>query len=220
MTKVKICGLRDLANAQIAADAGADFVGFNFAPVRRYVSPDTAREIVRELPASVQKVGLFVNEDPATIRAIVRGCGLDYAQLCGDESPEFCRDLGVPAVKSLRVQGPEIAAEVARYADHVAWCILDGYRPNAYGGTGTTFDWSLARELAGQFPIMVAGGLTPENVAAAIELVAPWGVDVSSGVETDGVKDPVKIVAFLEAARRGTMHREDAMGFGPRRARK
>src|SRR5262249_48921139 len=170
MTKVKICGLRDLASARVAIDAGADFVGFVFAPVRRYISPDTVAAIAGELPSSVRKVGLFVNEDPATIRAIVQSCGLDYAQLCGDESPEVCRDFGVRAVKSLRVQGPEIAAEVARYADHVAWCILDGYRPRAYGGTGTSFDWSVARELASEFKIMVAGGLTPENVAAAIEL--------------------------------------------------
>ena len=173
MTRVKIDGLRDLANARVAADAGADFVGFVFAPARRYVAPEIVQSIARDLPSSVQKVGVFVNEDLATIRAIVRGCGLDYAQLCGDESPDFCRDLRVPAVKSLQVQGPEIAAEVARYADHVAWSILDGYRPNVYGGTGATFDWSLARELAGQFPIMVAGGLTPENVSATIELAAP-----------------------------------------------
>jgi phosphoribosylanthranilate isomerase len=149
----------------------------------------------------VRKVGLFVNEEPATIREIIAGCALDYAQLCGDESPAFCRDLRVPAVKSLRVEGPEVVAEVERYAAHVAWCILDGYQPNSYGGTGTTFDWPLARELAERFPVMVAGGLTPDNVRIAIELAHPWGVDVSSGVETDGVKDPAKIAAFVQAAR-------------------
>lgn len=201
MIRVKICGLRDLANARAAAEAGADFVGFVFAPTRRYVAPELVAGITRELPGTVQKVGLFVNEPAETIRAITRACQLDYAQLCGDETTEFCRTLGVPAIKALRVRGPDLAAEVERYADAVAWCNLDGFQPNSYGGSGTTFDWNLARPIAQSFQVMVAGGLTPENVAAAIEQANPWGVDVSSGVEVDGQKDPAKIAAFVEAAR-------------------
>ena len=201
MIKVKICGIRDLPAARSAVEAGADFVGFVFAPARRYVPPETVRAIVDDLPGAVQKVGLFVNEDPATVRRIVRSCLLDYAQLCGDESPDYCRELGVPAVKSLRVRGPEVAEEVERFAEHVAWCILDGFQPRAYGGTGTTFDWSLARGVAARCAVMVAGGLTSDNVGTAIDLAQPWGVDVSSGVETDGVKDLAKIAAFLTAAR-------------------
>ena len=200
--KVKICGLRDLANARVAVEAGADFVGFVFAPTRRYVVPDLVATISRELPSSVQKVGLFVNESAATIREIVRDCKLDFAQLCGDETPEFCRTLGVPVVKSLKVRGPEVLEEVARYADLVAWCQLDGFQPDQHGGTGTSFDWELAQPVARRFTVMVAGGLTPENVTGAIVVARPWGVDVSSGVEIDGQKDPEKIVAFVRAARR------------------
>jgi phosphoribosylanthranilate isomerase len=201
VTKVKICGLRDLANARAAVEAGADFVGFVFAPTRRYVPPEIVASIVRELPSSSQKVGLFVDESAETIQSIARTCHLDIVQLCGDETPEFCQSIGVPAVKLLRVRGPEIAVEVERYADAVAWCILDGFQPNSYGGTGTTFDWNLARPITRRFNVMVAGGLTPENVAAAIEVARPWGVDVSSGVETDGQKDASKIEAFVRAAR-------------------
>ena len=199
--KVKICGLRDLDNTRVAVEAGADFVGFVFAPTRRYVPPEVVAPIVEELPGSVGKVGIFVDAAPDLIRSIARQCRLDFVQLCGDESPEFCRALGVPSIKSLRVRGPEVAGAVERYAGAVAWCHLDGFQPGAHGGTGTTFEWSLARPLAERFDIMVAGGLTPETVAAAIRVTAPWGVDVSSGVETDGQKDAAKIRAFVTAAR-------------------
>ncbi|MGH2458756.1 MAG: phosphoribosylanthranilate isomerase [Chloroflexota bacterium] len=199
--KVKICGLRDLANARAAVEAGADFVGFIFAPTRRYVAPDVVATICRELPSSVQKVGLFVNERAEVIRTIIQDCRLDYAQLCGDETPEFCRTLGVPAVKSLKVRGPEVLDEVARYAGVVAWCNLDGFQPDQHGGTGTRFDWELAGPVARRFTVMVAGGLTPENVTEAIAVARPWGVDVSSGVETGGQKDPEKIARFVKAAK-------------------
>ncbi len=201
MIKAKICGLRDLENARAAVEAGADFVGFVFAPTRRYVSPDLAASIVRQLPGSVQKVGVFVDEDPEIIRLVARTCCLDYVQLCGDESPDFCRELGVPVVKSLRVRGLEVAEEVERYAGAVAWCILDGFQANSHGGTGTAFDWEIARPIARRRPVMIAGGLTPENVAVAISIARPWGVDVSSGVETDGQKDAAKIAAFVKAVR-------------------
>jgi phosphoribosylanthranilate isomerase len=199
--KVKICGLREREHAQAAVDAGADLVGFVFAPTRRYVAPDVVAGIVASLPSSIQTVGLFVNEPAESVRSIVRGCGLSFAQLCGDESIDYCQSLGVSSVKSFRVRGPEIADDVAAFEAHVAWSILDGFQPNAYGGTGTTFDWKLARALADRFPIMLAGGLSPSNVAEAIRIGRPMGVDVSSGVETMGVKDIVKIVAFIEAAR-------------------
>lgn len=201
MIRVKICGLRDLESARVAAEAGADYVGFVFASTRRYVAPETVRAIVRELPSAVGKVGLFVNADAATVRQIVADCRLDYAQLCGDESPEYCQTLGVPAIKSLRVRGAGISDEVAAYAGEVAWCHLDSFVPNAYGGTGTAFDWRLAREVAARHLILLAGGLNPDNVGEAIRTASPWGVDVSSGVETNGVKDPAKIVAFIQAAR-------------------
>jgi phosphoribosylanthranilate isomerase len=199
---VKIDGLRDLEHARVAVDAGADFVGFVFAPTRRYVAPEVVAAIVAALPASVQKVGVFVDESPESVRSIVRGCRLDFAQLCGDESVEYCQALGLPAMKSFRVRGPEVADDVAKYDGHVAWNILDSYQENSYGGTGTSFDWRLAHNLARRFPILLAGGLSPSNVAEAIRIGRPAGVDVSSGVETDGSKDAAKIIAFVDAARR------------------
>ncbi|HLH74185.1 MAG TPA: phosphoribosylanthranilate isomerase [Chloroflexota bacterium] len=201
--KVKICGLRDLAAARAAVEAGADYVGFVFAPTRRYVRPEVVSSIVHVLPGSVGKVGLFVNEHPETIRSIVSQCGLDYVQLCGKETPDYCRSLGVPVVKSLPVRGAAFANELDQYLDVAEWCVLDGFRPNAHGGTGQTFDWALAEAVVDRGRIMVAGGLTPENVGEAIRIARPWGVDVSSGVETDGQKDVTKIAAFVAAARRG-----------------
>ncbi len=199
--RVKICGLRQIEHAQAAVEAGADLIGFVFAPVRRYVAPETAAAIARAVPSSVKKVGLFVNAPSDTVRSIVEQCGLDYAQLCGDETPEFCQELELPVVRSLRVRGPDVVDEVARFAPHVSWCILDGFQPNSYGGTGTSFDWRLAQTIARDYPIMVAGGLTPETVGEVIRLVEPFGVDVSSGVETAGDKDVVKIARFIAAAR-------------------
>lgn len=201
MIRVKICGLRDLASARVAVEAGADLVGFVFAPTRRYVAPELVAAIRRALPRSVGAVGLFVNHDAPTIRSIVQQCRLDFAQLCGEETPAFCRELGVPVVKSLRIREPGDLAALDDYAAVTEWCVLDGFQPGHYGGTGTTFDWHLAAEAARHFRIMLAGGLTPENVATAVEIARPWGVDVSSGVETDGQKDPAKITAFVAAAR-------------------
>jgi phosphoribosylanthranilate isomerase len=200
VVRVKICGLRDLEAARAAVEAGADYVGFVFAATRRYVPPETAREIAADLPRRVGRVGLFVNADAPTVREIAATCGLDYVQLCGDEPPEFIRELGIPAIKSLRVRGPEIVEEVGRYAGQVAWCILDTFQAGAYGGTGATFDWRLAQTLA-HHQIMLAGGLDSSNVARAIQTARPWGVDVSSGVETDGRKDPEKIYSFVRAAK-------------------
>ena len=201
--KVKICGLRDLAATRAAIEAGADYVGFVFAPTRRYVRPETVASIVQTIPDSVGKVGLFVDEQPTMIRTIVVQCGLDFVQLCGGESPDYCRALGVPIVKSLPVRGPDVADALSHYVDIAEWCVLDGFRPNAHGGTGQTFDWGIVEGLIGNGKIMVAGGLTPDNVGEAIRVARPWGVDVSSGVETDGHKDVTKIAAFVAAARKG-----------------
>ena len=199
--KVKICGIRDVASARGAADAGADLIGFVFAPTRRQVPPELAAAIIRELPSSVGTVGVFVDEEPSRIRAIADACRLDYIQLCGDEPPELCEQLGRPVIKSLKVRGPDIIEEVARYAGVVAWCILEGFQPGAHGGTGASFDWRLARAVTERYTVMLAGGLTPENVEQAIQIARPWGVDVSSGVETNGQKDIRKIAAFISAAK-------------------
>ena len=199
---IKICGLRETEHAQAAAEAGADLLGFVFAPTRRYIAPGVVAAIAGKLPRAIPLVGLFVDERPDFVRSTVEACSLAYAQLCGSESIEYCRALGVPFVRSFRVRGRDVVDEVERYAAFSAWCHLDAYVPSAYGGTGTSFDWTVARLVTTRHRAMVAGGLTPGNVGDAIRIAQPWGVDVSSGVETGGRKDVDKIVAFVSAARR------------------
>ena len=207
--KVKICGLKTLAEARAALDAGADLLGFNFYPPSpRYIAPPACAELVNALrqsscPASL--VGVFVNAAAGEMLAILDECGLDLAQLSGDEPPDVLAALHGKAYKALRPQGLlALAADLARYTastSRPAW-LVDAYHPTAYGGTGHQADWSLARQLAEETPILLAGGLTPENVADAVRQVRPWGVDVASGVESaPGVKDPSRIRAFIQAAR-------------------
>ncbi len=202
---VKICGLRGVEAAQAAVEAGADLLGFVFAPSRRRVSVEDARAIVRALPVATRTVGVFVNEDPGAIAEVVEACGLAYVQLSGDEPPEAIAALPVPAIKAIRPRGPEAARELAAYASRVELFLLDSYRPRAYGGTGEVGDWALAAKLAAEYPCLLAGGLSPENVGLAIERVRPLGVDVSGGVERDGVKDPERIYGFVRAAKRGNL---------------
>jgi phosphoribosylanthranilate isomerase len=196
--RVKICGIRRLADAMTAAGAGADAIGLNFwRPGRRYVTPEVARQIARALPPFVSKVGVFVDEEPETIRAIARLVGLDALQLHGAESPELCAAFDLPVIKSIKVRGPESLADLARY--RVAGFLLDTDVPGAAapGGTGQTFDWSLAERAREAGPIIISGGLTAGNVEEAIRRARPYAVDVASGVEADGEKDPAKIRAFL-----------------------
>ena len=212
MTRFKICGIRDAANALVAARAGADFLGFVFVPgVRRQITPEQARDIidqVRQDPAGHRPrlVGLFADQPLDDVNDIIRYCGLDLAQLCGDETPDYWRKLAVPVIKQIKVRD-DVGAErsVAEAANKVERVIADGqtamldkYEAGALGGTGRSFDRQTARELAGRFDVVLAGGLTPENVGLAIAEVRPWGVDVSSGVETEGVKDPAKIERFAK----------------------
>jgi phosphoribosylanthranilate isomerase len=197
--RVKICGIRRLADAMTAADAGADAIGLNFwRPGRRYVTPEVARQIARALPPFVSKVGVFVDEDPDTAREIADLVGLDALQLHGTESPELCAAFDLPVIKSIKVRGPESLAGLARY--RVAGFLLDTHVPGAAapGGSGRTFDWSLAERARDAGPIIISGGLTPANVEEAIRRARPYAVDVASGVETDGEKDPGKIRAFIE----------------------
>jgi phosphoribosylanthranilate isomerase len=207
MTLVKICGLRTIEHALAAAEAGADMLGLNFAKSRRQVSPEQATEIaaaVRAAPGGPPPllVGLFVNEAPARMLAIAHQCGLDAIQLSGDEASELAGELpGYRLLKAIRLDDrPTEAGWLAAQAPAVH-LLLDAHVAGAYGGTGVLANWEQAAELARQRPIMLAGGLTPENVGAAIQQVRPWGVDVSSGVETDGIKDSAKIRAFVAAAR-------------------
>lgn len=204
-TKVKICGLTNLDDALAAAEAGADAVGFVlYRKSPRYVELGTVRAIVRALPPLVLPVGVFVNENVETVRDTIDACGLALAQLHGDESSSYCELLGRPVLMALRAKDRISALAVAEYQGRagVRGFVLDACSSQAYGGTGLLADWNLAAELAKTCPILLAGGLTPENVADAIRTVRPYGVDVSSGVETSpGKKDHGRLRAFVQAVR-------------------
>jgi phosphoribosylanthranilate isomerase len=208
MTLVKICGLRTIEHALAAADAGADMLGLVFAESRRQVSPEQAALIAEAVRATrhagrVSLVGLFVNEAPERMLEIARQCGLDTIQLSGEEASEMAKQLpGIPMLKAIRLDGApgEAGWLHANHAPSVR-LLVDAHVPGSYGGAGVLADWSRAAEMARRRPIILAGGLTPANVDAAIREVHPWGVDVSSGVETNGVKDAAKIKAFVAATR-------------------
>jgi len=200
-TRVKICGLTSAADALNAADCGADAVGLVFySRSTRLVSADRALEIRRALPALVSVVGLFVNPSEAEVESVLKRVHLDCLQFHGDEPARFCASFGLPYMKAIRVR-PELnlLEETARYSTSSA-ILLDSYDKHSAGGTGMAFDWELARHcvMNTQSKIVLAGGLSALNVAAAIRLVRPYAVDVSSGVESaPGRKSPERMNAFL-----------------------
>jgi phosphoribosylanthranilate isomerase len=197
-TRVKICGIRTVEAALAAADAGAEAVGFVFWDgSRRAVLPAEAAAIARVLPPFVVRVGVFVDEDTVRIDQIHRQVGLDAVQLHGNEPPSMCARIGGRIIKAIRVRD-ETALRHARDYD-VAAILLDTYMEGMFGGTGRSFDWSLAQDVGR--PLILSGGLTAANVGEAIRRVRPYAVDVSSGVETDGQKDAAKIAAFVAAVR-------------------
>ena len=206
MIRVKICGVQDEASALVAAEAGASAVGLIFAPSRRQVGTARARRISDALPPFVTRVGVVVNEPLERLREIIEEARLDAVQLHGDETPEYCaaaREFRVTVIKAVSVSGP-LDVERLRTLP-VAAVLLDTHRTGQRGGTGETFEWGYAGPIAAAMPVILSGGLTPENVGAAIASVQPYGVDVSSGVETAGHKDPAKIRAFISAARAATL---------------
>jgi len=202
-TKVKICGLTRLPDALAAVEAGADALGFMFfAGSQRNISPAAAAQIIRALPPFVAKVGVFVNASAETVHATVAECGLDTLQFHGEETPEFCRQFApLKVVKAFRIQNAESLKPLPDYSVD-AW-LLDSHVPGQRGGTGEKFNWDLAcqaKELGR--PVILAGGLTPENVADAVQQVWPFGVDVSSGVESaPGEKDAGLVRRFVEIVR-------------------
>ncbi len=205
---VKICGLTHLDDALAAVEAGADYLGFNFYPPSpRSITPAACARILAEiagLPTPVTTVGVFVNEEPARVAAVLDECSLDLAQLHGDEPPEHLALLWGRAYKGLRGIAESDLCRFAAVSPGYPSLLIDANRPGLYGGTGETGDWEAARRIAGDYPILLAGGLTPENVGAAVRQVQPWGVDVASGVEAAlGRKDHRKIAAFVQAARGG-----------------
>ncbi len=198
---VKICGLTDRADALHATGCGADAVGLVFyAGSPRCVTPEIAREICAALPPFVTRVGLFVNEASQKVHETAAYCGLDVVQLHGDETPELSDYSPLRTIKALRIKD---AASLNGHADYeVSTLLLDAWVPDAYGGTGECFNWDLAAAVAAERSVILAGGLTPTNVAAAIAKVKPYAVDVSSGVEQfPGKKDHAKVAAFIRAAK-------------------
>jgi len=199
MVRVKICGISDSATAVVAAEAGADAIGLIFAPSRRRVTAAQAREIAAALPPFVTKVGVFVDEERGRIEESIAACGLGAVQLHGAEPPEFCAGFRVPVVKAIRVKDASSLEQMTAY--HVDAFLLDTFDASALGGTGRTFDWTLAIQAARTHRTILSGGMTPVNVVEALTRVVPYGVDVSSGVETDGRKDHAKIRDFIRRVR-------------------
>jgi len=205
-TRVKICGITRAEDGVAAARAGADAIGLVFwAGTPRHISLEQAREIAAALPAFVTVVGLFVDPEPDAVRAALTDVPLDILQFHGDESPEMCASFGRPYIKAVHVKaGVDLLHYASRYADALG-LLFDAFEPGGLpGGTGTTFDWN-ALPTGLPRPVILSGGLTPQNVGDAIRRVRPWGVDVSSGVEAvgedgkprRGVKDAAKIAAFI-----------------------
>lgn len=213
MTRIKICGVTRPEHALAAARAGADFFGLVFYPhTHRYLTPEQARDIVaavREAGSPIAAVGIFVNTPAQEVNRLARFCPLDYVQLSGDEPWGYCREIERPVIKACRLGPGGTAQDIAREiragqeaAGREVTLLLDTQEAGKYGGTGRALDWGVAAELARSFPFLVAGGLTPENVAGLVAQAHPWGVDVSGGVETAGVKDVSKIQSFIAAVRR------------------
>lgn len=203
MVKVKICGITNLDDALVAVAAGADALGFVFYDKSpRFINPVKAAEIILRLPPFVQTVGLFVNEETEQINWTVDYCGIDVVQLHGNETPDDCLEIKRRVIKAFRIQNNISIDPLNKY--QVSGYLLDAWSPDAYGGTGRTFNWELAEAAKQYGPVILAGGLIPENVAEAIKVVNPYAVDVSSGVESSlGKKDPQKVRAFIRVAKGG-----------------
>ncbi len=210
---VKICGLRDARHALAAALSGADLVGFIFVEgVRRQLEPAPGASIIASFRNMLSEdsmpgprvVGSFRNQPTEFVNRVARMASLDIVQLCGDEDDAYYAQMDLPILRQVRVRpgtsAKDLEAEVKAHLDAGRMVLLDAYHPDTPGGAGVAFDWSVAAGVAFLDGVLLAGGLTPENVTDAIQQLNPWGVDVSTGVETDGVKDDVKIHDFITAA--------------------
>lgn len=203
MVRIKICGITNLEDALLAAELGADALGFIFYPKSpRYVAPDAARQIIAQLPPFVLSVGVFVNEEAQVVRDLAAQVGLDWIQVHGQESPDYCRSLGRRVMKAFRIKDAGSLKDLEPYQGAVQAFLLDTYKKGQVGGTGESFDWQLAREAKQYGQIVLAGGLTPENVGRAIKIAQPEAVDTASGTEAaPGRKDPEKLRAFFRAVK-------------------
>lgn len=201
-TRIKICGITRAEDALAAARLGADALGFVFYPGSpRAVTPAQARDIIRGLPPFVVPVGLFVNADAATVRATLHAAPVQLLQFHGDETPGYCAEFGLPFLRALRVKPGTDLLQYARDFHAAKGLLLDAWVEGVHGGTGATFDWSLIPPDL-PMPVILSGGLNPDNVEQAVRRVRPWAVDVSSGVESaKGIKDAAKIEAFINGVR-------------------
>ena len=203
MTEIKICGITRLEDALCAAESGADALGFIFHPASpRYCPPERAREIIAALPPEIATVGVFVNAEAGRVERIVEMCGIDLIQLHGDESPEYCRRF--PPERLIKAVFPGTAEDLAALAAYEVRALLVDFRDaSRYGGTGKTADWDLAAQIGRKHPLILAGGLSEENIGAALAAVAPRAVDLNSGVEqAPGIKDHQRlrrIIALIRA---------------------
>jgi phosphoribosylanthranilate isomerase len=205
--KVKICGMTNQEDVSAAVALGVDALGFIFAKSPRRIDPEAVRILIRSLPPFVVSVGVFVNEAPAEIQAICAYCGLDMIQLHGDEPPELCEELMPRTIKAFQIKDESHLAEISAYRGKVRGVLFDSYAPEMRGGTGKTFDWSLAvkgKEMG--IPVILSGGLNPDNIKDAISAVRPVGVDVNSGVEErPGKKDHGLMKNLMEIIRRSEL---------------
>ena len=225
MTLVKICGIREPAHAVAAAEAGADYIGMILAPGRRRITLEQAAKITAAVRAAAKSppklVGVFVNADPAEVNDMAAAAGLDMVQLSGQEDEDYLERIALPKIKAIHVDsatpGPvgwlSLRRRLTALRAMDVLPLLDAQVDGQAGGTGRTFDWSAAKGQDG-IRFMVAGGLTPENVAGAIAQLHPWAVDVSSGVETAGVKDMGKVRAFIQAVRQAGQPFPQSEGTG------
>ena len=206
MVRVKICGITRVEDGQACARLGADAIGLVFyAPSPRNVTIAQARAIMRALPPFVSTVGLFVDAEPAQVRAVLQELPLDMLQFHGQESPQYCAQFGRPYLKALRVKpGMNLVEYAVSFAGAKA-LLLDAHVEGVAGGTGQTFDWSIIPQHI-DLPVILSGGLTPDNVAEGIRAVRPAAVDVSSGVEAGkGIKDAALIAAFMQGVRNASL---------------
>ncbi|MGO8987405.1 MAG: phosphoribosylanthranilate isomerase [bacterium] len=202
MVEIKICGITNISDALIAAECGADAVGFIFYPQsQRYVAPAKAKEIIQKLPCEISKVGVFVNHEIEEVKEIVQFCGLDLIQLHGDEPPEYCAQF--PMSSLIKAVSCRTRKEIQELKNYPAGAVLmDGRDPGHFGGTGKISDWRLAIRVKETHPLILAGGLNKENIRKAIETVKPQAVDINSGVEiSPGKKDPRKVTEIIRMVR-------------------
>ena len=202
-TRIKFCGSREPAHARLAAGEGADAIGLVFWPASpRYIEAQRAAEVAAAVPPYVSVVGLFVDATEAQVRATLNAVPLDLLQFQGEEPPEFCERFGRPFMRAVRMAPGVDLLEYGHRFRRAKALLLDAHVPGKPGGTGQTFDWAgIPREFP--LPLVLSGGLTPQNVGRAVREVKPWAVDVSSGVESArGVKDPARIVEFIRSVRR------------------